>query len=94
MQKSMHIWDTACQIVCEVAIKECLDDSILNFIEYFIPKILAVSRHVHQFKDDVIELLKKCPFTVEVQDLSVSSCLTRVTILDGEGLKYNSTSGQ
>ena len=49
---------------------------------------------MHQFKDDVIELLKKCPFTVEEQDLFVSVCLTRVTILDGEGLKYNSTSGQ
>ena len=84
----MHIWDTACQIVCEVAIKECLDDSILHFIVLY-PKILAVSRHVHQFKDDVIELLKKCPFTVEVQDL-----FKRVTILDGEGLKYNSTGGQ
>ena len=47
---------------------------ILHCILY--PKILAVSRHVHQFKDDVIELLKKCPFTVEVQDLFVSSCLT------------------
>ena len=92
MQKSIYIWDTACQFVCEVAIKECLDDSILHFIVLY-PKILAVSRHVHQFKDDVIELLKKCPFTVEVQDLSVSS-LTRVTILDGEGLKYNSTGGQ